>query len=223
MEVACYVRVSTEHQSLERQLEATHQYAQDLGADPNEIRTYRDKSTGTNTDRSDYRELMADVESGEFDAVVAHSVSRISRSIRDLDQSVKHAVEKNQTALHIISESFELDPEESDPYQTAMLQLLGVFAELEAKLAQKRTREGIRTRMSEEDYHHGPAPLGFEKDDGYLIEADGFDRVVAVLEMVQEGELSKRKAARELDSSRRTINRALERAELYGLDAKPSA
>lgn len=72
--------------------------------------------------------------------------------------------------------------------------------------------------MENEDYHHGPAPLGFEKEDGHLIEAGNFDRVRTVLEMVQDGELSKRKAARELDTSRRTINRSLGRAELYGLE-----
>lgn len=54
--------------------------------------------------------------------------------------------------------------------------------------------------------------------DGRLIEAADFDRVRSMLEMVQDGDLSKRKAARELDTSRRTINRALDRWELYKFD-----
>lgn len=223
MEVACYVRVSTDDQNLARQLEATHDYAQDLGANPSEIETYRDKSTGTDTDRSGYRDLMAAVDDGVYDAVVVHSVSRVARSIRDFDRTVERVVEENETAFHIISEGFSLVPGEDDPYQRAMLQMLGVFAELEAEMTQKRVREGIQTRMSEEDYHHGPAPLGFEKNDGYLIEADGYDRVRTVLEMVREDELSKRKAARELDTSRRTINRSLDRAELYDLSVEESA
>jgi predicted DNA-binding protein (UPF0251 family) len=41
--------------------------------------------------------------------------------------------------------------------------------------------------------------------------------VVAVLDMVQKDELSKRKAAERLECSRSTIGRALERAELYGV------
>jgi DNA invertase Pin-like site-specific DNA recombinase len=98
-----------------------------------------------------------------------------------------------------------------------MLQILGAFAELEAEMAQKRTKEGIRTRMENDEYHHGPAPLGFQKNDGRLIEAENFDRVRSVLELIQADELSKRKAATELDASRKTINRALDRAELYGL------
>ena len=143
MDVACYVRVSTEDQSLERQLSSTTAFAHDLGAAPADVITFRDKSMGTNTDRSGYRDMMSQVESGEFDAVVVHSVSRIARSIRDLDRTVERIVDESKTALHIISEGFDLSPEETGPYQTAMLRLLGVFAELEADLAQKRTREGI--------------------------------------------------------------------------------
>lgn len=217
MEAATYVRVSTDDQLLERQLSATLEYAEQLGATPDEIETYRDKSTGTDVDRSGYRELMVEVEAGEYDAVVVHSVSRISRSIRDLDQIVERIVEENGTALHFISEGFAIRPDDDDPFQRAMLRLLGVFAELEADLAQKRTKEGIRTRMENEEYHHGPAPLGFEKNDGHLIESADYDRVRSTLELVEEGDLSKRKAARELDTSRRTINRALDRAVLYAL------
>lgn len=219
MTVATYVRVSTEEQSLERQLESTHEYATgSFGADPVDVEVYRDKSTGTDTSRDGYRDLMAAVDAGEHDAVVVHSVSRISRSIRDLDRTVERIVEDAATEVHFISEGLVIRPDDDDPFQNAVFRLLGVFAELEAEMAQKRTREGIQTRMQEEDYHHGPPPLGFQKDDGYLIEADGYDRVRTVLEMVLEQEMSKRQAAKELETSRRTVNRSLERLELYGLE-----
>jgi DNA invertase Pin-like site-specific DNA recombinase len=179
--------------------------------------TYRDKSTGTDTDRSGYRQLLADVDDGQFDRVVVHSISRVARSIRDFEATVDRIVEENNTAVHIVSEGFDLVPGEEDPYQRAMLQQLAVFAELEAKMAQQRVKEGIQTRMDNEEYHHGPAPLGFDKADGHLIEAANFDHVRAVLAQVRDDELSKRKAARELDTSRRTINRCLDRSELYSL------
>jgi len=215
MDVACYVRVSTPDQNLDRQLEATHEYSQQhFGEVP--IETYRDKSTGTDTDRSGLRQLLKDVEQGEYDAVVVNSISRISRSIRDLDETVDKIVEQSGTELHIISEGMQMTGED-DPYQKAMLQLLGVFAELEAEMTRQRVKEGIRTRQQNDDYHHGPAPLGFEKDDGYLIEAGNYDRVRSVLELVIDDELSKRKAARELDTSRKTINRSLDRLKLYSL------
>lgn len=84
-------------------------------------------------------------------------------------------------------------------------------------MIQQRTREGIAARQSEEEYHHGRPPLGFEKDDGQLLEGENYDRVVGVLDMVQKGETSKRQAARELETSRPTVDRALDRMELYGL------
>mgnify|MGYP000023548216 CR=1 FL=1 len=215
-EIGCYCRVSTEDQSLDRQLTSTQEYAErEFGADLGDLRIYRDKSTGTNTDRSDYQQMMADAESGEIDAVVVHSISRICRSISDLEGTAS-ALEDAGVELHIISEGLTLQPDESDPYQTALFQLLGVFAELEANMAQQRTKEGIRARQQNEDYHHGPAPLGFEKNDGLLIEGDNYHAVVSALEMVEKGDLSKRKAAQRLNTSRATVNRALDRSELYG-------
>ncbi|RLM53176.1 recombinase family protein [Halobellus sp. Atlit-31R] len=245
MDVACYARVSTEDQSLARQVRSILPFARDdLGADLDapapvdelaeqieagaatspmelgEITLFFDKSTGTDTNRGGLQEMLADVDAERFDSVVVHSVSRMSRSIRDLDKTAERIVEDAGAELHILSEGFNLVPDERDPYQRALFQLLGVFAELEARMAQQRTKEGIRTRMANDEYHHGPAPLGFEKNDGHLIEADGFDRVRATLELVDDDELSKRKAARELNTSRRTINRSLDRKELYGLESE---
>ena len=215
--VACYCRVSTEDQSLERQVTQTAEYAQStIGADLADVHRYQDKSTGTNVERSGYQELMADAEAGELDAVVVLSISRICRSISDLERTASR-LEDYGVELHILNEGLTLRPGESDPYQTALFQLLGVFAELEANMAQQRTKDGIAARQQRDDYHHGPAPLGFEKDDGELIEADNYHDVVSVLELKIKDEIGTREAARRLDCGTATINRAVERAELYGL------
>lgn len=214
-QVACYCRVSTEDQSLERQLSSTREYAKrEFDADLADLRIYRDKSTGTDTDRSGYQEMMTDAEAGKLQGAVVHSISRICRSISDLERTASR-LESCDVELHIVSEGLTLRPGEEDPYQTALFQLLGVFAELEANMVQQRTREGIAARQANDEYHHGPAPLGFKKDDGRLVEAENYQDVVAVLEMVQKGELSKRKAANRLGTSRATINRALDRREVY--------
>lgn len=216
-QVACYCRVSTDDQTLDRQLSATQEYAErEFGADLADLSIYRDRSTGTNTERSGYQEMLADAKDGGLRAVVVHSISRIWRSISDLERTASR-LEGCGVELHIVSEGLTLRPGEEDPYQTALFQLLGVFAELEANMAQQRTKEGIAARQANEDYHHGPAPLGFEKDDGRLVEAETYHDVVSVLELVQKGDLSKRKAAERLESSRPTISRSLERTGLYGL------
>ncbi|MFC5972612.1 recombinase family protein [Halomarina salina] len=220
MHIRRYHRVSTENQSLERQRQSTADYCRriwdiNLAKMPDE---HIDRSTGTNTDRSGYQAMMDDVEDGEVDAVVVHSVSRIARSIRDLDRTAERIVDDAGAELHIISEGFVLRVDDDDPYQRAMFQLLGVFAELEASIAQQRTREGIAARQASEEYQHGQAPLGFVKDDGRLIEAENYPHIRAVINRVHQGEQSKRSAARELDSSRSTVRRCIEdRPELYDL------
>lgn len=216
MNVAKYHRVSTEHQSLARQTSATEDYVQEQFPDA-AVRAFADADTGTDTDRTDYQEMMAAVEAGEIDAVVVKDMSRIARSVRDLMRTVDRLRDEG-VALHFIDDPIDVRPEDDDPTQDLMLQVLAAVAEFEAKITQRRVREGIAARQDTEEYHHGPAPLGFEKDDGRLVESTEYDRVCAVLDMVDAGELSQREAAGRLDCGRKTIRRAIaENPELYGL------
>lgn len=215
-ETAVYVRVSTTDQNLERQLTSTKEYAEsEFGVDA--VRVFDDKSTGTNVDRSGYRELMEEVEAGDIDHVVAHQVSRVARSISDLEQTAER-LRSHETSLHIVQQGLQMRPGETDPYQRALFQLLGVFAELEAEIKRQNIREGIAARQASDDYKHGPAPLGYEKDSGRLVEGSDFHRVCEILEQVARDEMSQRQAAEELDCGRKTIRRTLnDRPELYGL------
>ncbi|WP_206335651.1 recombinase family protein [Natronolimnobius sp. AArcel1] len=62
---------STADQNLDRQLQSTSDYARDeFDGELGEIETYRDKSTGTDTSRSGYREMMDAVENSDVEAVV---------------------------------------------------------------------------------------------------------------------------------------------------------
>jgi DNA invertase Pin-like site-specific DNA recombinase len=215
--IACYARVSTSEQNLDRQLSSTSDYAQDdLDAEPAEIDIYRDKSTGTDTSRDGYRELMDDVEAGEIDHVVVHEISRLARSLQDLDRTVDRVTDAG-AELHFVRDNLTFSGEEN-PMERLQMQMLGAFAEWEARVKQMNTKEGIAARReADDDYHHGHPPLGFAKDDGHLIEGENYHDIVATLDMVQKGDLSKRKAAQELGTSRPTIDRALNRAEIYGL------
>lgn len=218
MTVAAYVRVSTSDQNLDRQLEGVAEYAdRELGVAPDELEYSRDKSSGTDVDRSGYQDLVDAVDAGAVDTVVVLEVSRVARSIADLERTVERFREAG-VELHIVEEGLVVRPGEEDPYQRALFQMLGVFAELEARIKRENIRQGIAARQESDEYRHGPAPLGFDKDDGRLVEGENYHRVVEVLEQVSRGEMSKRQASKELDTSRRTIQRSVEeRADLYGL------
>ena len=216
--IAGYARVSTWEQTLDRQLTGIFEYAErEFGADRSAVTIYRDKSTGTDVERTGYQEIMQRVDDGEIDVLVVYEVSRVARSIRDLSRTADR-IRDAGGELHVVSEGLTLQPGDDDPYQDALFQLLGVFAELEAKIKRKNVSEGIAARQENDEYHHGPAPLGFEKDSGRLIEGANYDRVCSVLDRVARDDLSKRQAAKELDTSRRTVQRAIEqRGDLYGL------
>lgn len=78
-------------------------------------------------------------------------------------------------------------------------------------------RQGIAAPQKDPEYHHGPALLGFEKDNRRLIEKDNYQRVCAMLDVVAQDEMNSRKSATELDTSRRTIHRTLKKLGLYGV------
>ena len=217
MIVAVYVRVSTTEQNLERQLDSTHDYAKsELDVGLNEIQTFRDKSTGTDTQRSGYQDMMEQVQEEEIGHVVVHEISRLARSLRDLERTVTRVTD-NGASVHFVRDGLSFGDGKEQPMHRLQMQMLGAFAEWQARVKQMNTKEGIAARQAEDDYHHGRPPLGFEKDDGKLIEGKNYDRVCAVLDMVAKEELSKRQAANELNTSRTTISRAIERDSLYAI------
>jgi DNA invertase Pin-like site-specific DNA recombinase len=217
MTTAIYARVSTAEQHLERQLDSTQAYAEkELNTPLSDLRVYRDKSTGTDTARSGYQEMMDAVEEGEIDHVVVHEISRLARSLQDLERTVSRITD-NSAAVHFVRDGLSFGDGKERTMHRLQMQMLGAFAEWQARVKQMNTKDGIAARQREEDYQHGRPPLGFEKEDGQLIEGENYHQVCAVLDMVAKDELSKRQAAGELDTSRATVSRAIGRGQLYGL------
>ena len=216
--VATYIRVSTEDQQPENHRSEVIEFIESEFPEWGQ-REYADIYTGTSTvGRQEYNKLRDDIQQENIHSVVTTSVSRVARSIRDFSDFV-HTCEENETALYFTKESIKYDPRSNDPYQRAMLQMLGVFAELEAKITQQRTKESIR-QMRADGYKWGRSPLGFSKNSGDLYPTDDFDRICGVLDLIDSGELSQSKGAHMLDTSRTTIKRILEdneRRELYDL------
>lgn len=216
MKVAKYHRVSTDNQSLARQTSATSKYVTEEFPEA-DVEPFDDADTGTDTDRQDYQRLMEAVEEGEIDAVVVKDMSRVARSVRDLMRTVDRLRDAG-VALHFIDDPIDVRPDDDDPTQDLMLQVLAAVAEFEAKITQRRVREGIAARQESDEYFHGPAPIGFRKEDGNLLESTEYDRVCSILDMVDSDEMSQREAARRLDCGPKTIRRAInDNPELYGL------
>lgn len=91
-----YARVSTDDQSLDRQIEA----AKNRGC----IKIFQDKASGKNLNRPGFQEMLAYVR--PLDKVVVWSIDRLGRNLRDLANCMWDLADKN---IHIVSISEGLD------------------------------------------------------------------------------------------------------------------
>ena len=213
-ETAIYARVSTDDQSLDRQKTEAYDYAtEDLGVSPASVTVYEDTGTGRDTQRDAYQDLMADARDGEIARVIVLEVSRLSRSMRDLATTIETLVDENDTGVHVLDMNLALEPGCDDPYQRAFVNIMGTIAQLEADMIRERTRSGIEAAKGA-GKHTGRPPFGFDINEGYLTPNEDYDTAVEILDRIEKGE-SKRSTARFAGVSRTTVDRILERGDLY--------
>ena len=92
MQIAAYVRVSTDDQNEDRQMRAIRQkYSEEENS--NEIEWFCDLGeSGASTSRQEYQRLREHVD--EYNVVVAHELDRLGRSFADLAGFVEELREK---------------------------------------------------------------------------------------------------------------------------------
>lgn len=123
-----YRRVSTEDQNFDRQ---------DLVCD----KLFEEKISGGCKDRAALTDLIAWVREG--DEVVVHSIDRLARNLRDLQDVVQALTEKGVTVT-FISERLTFSGQGDDPFTRLQLQMMGAFAEFERSIIKRRQLEGIK-------------------------------------------------------------------------------
>jgi DNA invertase Pin-like site-specific DNA recombinase len=123
-----YRRVSTVEQNLARQ---------DLG---DVDRIFEDKISGKDTNRAALQEMIGFVRDG--DEVIVHSIDRLARDLRDLQDIIKQLNDKC-VAITFLSERLTFTGKADDAMSKLMLQMMGSFAEFERNIIRKRQAEGI--------------------------------------------------------------------------------
>lgn len=123
-----YVRVSSEDQSVERQLNGLHL-----------DRVFIDKVSGKDTNRPELKLLLSFAREG--DTVVIHSMDRLARNLDNLRSLVKELTTKG-VQVKFIKEGLTFSGDDS-PIAQLLLSVMGAFAEFERSLIKERQREGI--------------------------------------------------------------------------------
>jgi DNA invertase Pin-like site-specific DNA recombinase len=129
MTVYGYARVSTKDQNLARQIKALNE----AGCE----HIFRDKLTGTNTDRPQLQEMLETIQEG--DMVIVLDLTRVSRSTQDLLAIVNQIGDKGAD-FKSLKESWV---DTTSPHGKFMLTMFSGLAELERDLIVQRTREGM--------------------------------------------------------------------------------
>lgn len=123
-----YVRVSTTHQNTARQ----DVLMKELGVD----RVFIDKCTGKNTDRPQFQEMMSILQTG--DVVVVESYSRMSRSTKDLLDTVEKL---NELGVGFISKKETIDT--TTAAGRMFLTFIAGMNQFEREVMLERQAEGI--------------------------------------------------------------------------------
>lgn len=123
-----YIRVSSEGQNTDRQLDS-------IILD----KRFVDKVSGASKDRPELNACLTYIRPG--DTLHIHSIDRLARSLRDLQELVDSLVQRSITIIfHTERLTFT---NEENPISTMMLQMLGMIAQFERTLTRKRQKEGI--------------------------------------------------------------------------------
>lgn len=143
-----YLRVSTDQQVLDAQLDAL----QKAGVD--EI--FSEKMTGTVAQRPELEKMWAKLRSG--DTIVITRLDRLGRSTKDLLNLLSDLDEKN-VGLEVIEQSIDTKSPEGRLFFT----MVAAFATFEAELLRARTKEGLVSARARGRVGGRPEKLSTEK------------------------------------------------------------
>jgi len=120
--------------------------------------------SGEKTDKRDgYNSVMKMIEDGEVENLIIVSISRWSRNLGLLYNSVK-LMDKMGTSFHSIKERID-----NSVYGRFTLSLLGSLYEMELELCRERVKDTLRVKR-ENNKVYSPTPYGFDRVGNDLVE-----------------------------------------------------
>jgi DNA invertase Pin-like site-specific DNA recombinase len=137
--VALYARVSTNSQDVSMQLKELREFAKRRGMDI--YKEYIDSGiSGSVGSRPALNEMRQDARKRMFTALICWKVDRVARSVKNLLNLIE---ELEQLNINFISYNDNIDTTIKSPITTALLQLMGIFGELEKNIIKSRVLAGL--------------------------------------------------------------------------------
>jgi site-specific DNA recombinase len=169
-----YVRVSTEEQvkhgtSIETQIERITAYCVAMNWELIEIVIEPGESGGSMEKRPKFQAMRERIGKGEFDAILAVKLDRITRNMYDLVRFFNEDLKANDCHLILMDEGINTDSEGGK----LLIYFMGIIAELERDRIRDRTMGGITYRAKQGKHASGNVPTGYKS-----VEIDGKKELV---------------------------------------------
>lgn len=201
--VVGYIRVSTTLQvekgnSLQDQKKRIQAECKNNGWDLLEI--YSDEGvSGQTSSRAGLQQLLKDCDSGLFDIVVFTKLDRLGRNLRDILNILYQLKENSKTSIHCCDDP--LISTATGPFGQALIQLMGIFAELERKMIRDRSMTGRMSSWKAGKSIMGSLPFGYyldKKNGNIKIDKNLKTTVEKIFQLYVDDRLSMRDIALEL-------------------------
>jgi len=137
-----YVRVSTEDQDNQLQIDACQKWCEQQGI---EAVLFADKISGAKTSRPMFDKLLEAIRAGSIERVICWKLDRIGRSLPHLAMTIE---EFRSRGVALVAVSQGIDTSANNPMANCQLGMLMVFAEFERALIRERVIAGIAAAKS---------------------------------------------------------------------------
>ena len=159
-----YCRVSSTGQQrngtgLDRQEQVITEYAKQAGYEL--IQVYQEAITGTDADRPVFAQMLADMLSNSCRVVIVERLDRLARDLGVQLQLVGLLCSKGITLISADTGQDVTAAFSGDPMLKAMIQVQGVFSELDKSMLVMKLRKARQTKKTKTGRCEGRKPFGF--------------------------------------------------------------
>jgi len=169
-----YLRVSTVGQvqghGFDRQLDTIQAYAQETGIEI--VQVFKEEGISGTTDetqRPAFQELMAAVLGNGVRTIIVESMDRLARELRIQEALLVYLASKGVNLISARTAENITQAVQADPLKKALVQVQGVFAELEKNQLVRRLKKGRDKTRQLTGRCEGRRPFGETEDEQAVI------------------------------------------------------
>ena len=167
-----YLRVSGKNQiqggGFSRQKESIRRFASSNGYEI--VTSYQESHTGTEADRPVFAQMLEELLGNSVRVIIVESMDRLARDLAVQHQILALLIRKDLTLISATTGQDITASMSSDPMLRALVQIQGVFAELEKNLLVQKLSRARAQKRRDEGRCEGRKPFGFREGESEVLE-----------------------------------------------------